>query len=200
MKINKEVVKARFYEGKTQAEIAKELGCSPQGVWAALNSMGLTEKKMSMTPRQRLERRLKKDSKTGCWEFQGQRSIEGYGKIKVDNKNWRAHRLAYLLFVGEIPDGMIVCHRCDNPPCCNPDHLFLGTHLDNVADKVCKNRQAKGSDLPQKKYGIAHVEEVRRLKNLGLTHADIAIKMGISEGQVSYLSKGTTGRGTLIID
>lgn len=162
--------------------------------------MGLTEKKMSMTPEQRLERRLRKDDKTGCWEFQGQRSIEGYGKIKVDNKNWRAHRLAYLLFVGEIPAEMIVCHRCDNPPCCNPDHLFLGTHSDNTADKVSKNRQAKGSALPQKKYGLAHVEKVKRLQGLGMTHADIAIEMGISEGQVSYLSRGITGRGTPVVD
>lgn len=70
-------------------------------------------------------------------------NVDGYGRFYFDGKFWMAHRLSYTLQVGEIPSGMQVLHVCDNPPCINIKHLFLGTNADNVADKVSKNRQAK---------------------------------------------------------
>lgn len=78
----------------------------------------------------------------GCIEFVGHRSRHGYGRINRDGGRdiARAHRLAWELTHGPIPDGMCVCHSCDNPPCCNPDHLFLGTQRANVRDMVLKGR------------------------------------------------------------
>lgn len=73
---------------------------------------------------------------SGCWDWLGQRSQEGYGRLG----EVFAHRLAYEAFRGPIPPGMYVCHTCDNPPCCNPDHLFIGTNADNVRDSMSKGR------------------------------------------------------------
>ena len=70
----------------------------------------------------------------GCWEWQGHRSSHGYGKIGCGGKDIGTHRVAWELAHGPIPAGMHVCHRCDNPPCVRPDHLFLGTHSDNMRD------------------------------------------------------------------
>jgi len=83
-----------------------------------------------------------------CWEWQGSRTGRGrYGNVKVDSyTNAPSHRVAWELTNGPVPEELCVCHRCDNPPCCNPAHLFLGTHQDNMIDKVAKGRQSRGEE------------------------------------------------------
>lgn len=76
-----------------------------------------------------------------CWLWIGDVSEAGYGVFSVNHTGTGAHRVAYEYANGIIPDGMNVCHRCDVPPCVNPNHLFLGTHQDNMDDKVSKGRQ-----------------------------------------------------------
>lgn len=88
---------------------------------------------------------LNKEDSEICWNWMGYRNRVGYGQIKVGGKNLRAHRVAYAIANGHVPASLDVLHSCDNPPCCNPNHLWLGTDLDNVADKVAKGRQAKGA-------------------------------------------------------
>lgn len=78
-----------------------------------------------------------------CWLWTGRRSPRGYGVFWLDGKNRRAHRVSYEMHIGAISDGVFVCHECDNPPCVNPAHLFLGTHLDNVRDMCVKGRHAE---------------------------------------------------------
>jgi len=80
----------------------------------------------------------------GCWEWSASKHRQGYGRIRLgkkEGKTVQAHRVSYELFIGEIPSEKLVCHRCDNPSCVNPDHLFLGTHKDNMIDKYKKGRQ-----------------------------------------------------------
>lgn len=76
----------------------------------------------------------------GCWEWGAQLNVSGYGVVKIGGNPQMAHRVSYKFFHGDIPDGMSVCHKCDNPVCINPKHLFLGTHQDNMDDMYKKGR------------------------------------------------------------
>lgn len=80
----------------------------------------------------------------GCWNFNGPITNTGYGRVGYNGKVYSAHRLSYIMFVGPVENSKIfVCHKCDNPRCVNPDHLFLGTAKDNVHDMIKKGRAGK---------------------------------------------------------
>lgn len=131
----------------------------------------------------------------GCWEWTGGKASNGYGKIQIRKLTCSTHRLAWRLLVGEIPDGMHVLHHCDNRPCCNPDHLFLGTQLDNMRDKVRKDRQAIGETNGNSKLNQALVDEIRstyvkghRSHKRGNCH-ELAVRFNIDPATIGRIVK-----------
>lgn len=125
-----------------------------------------------------------------CWLWQGWLSPQGYGRISYRDGNGKtrgviAHRASYWIAFGELPSDLAVCHKCDNPPCVNPHHLFLGTAADNVADRDRKGRQAKGA----RHYAIMHPECCLRGDAHGratMTWADVnAMREEYLQGHVS---------------
>lgn len=123
---------------------------------------------------------------SGCWLWTGAVDKDGYGKLTVKYRYAKAHRESYELHKGPIPDGLVVCHRCDVPGCINPDHLFLGTNADNTAD-----RDAKGRHVPN--YGEANgsakltAEKVRAIRAERGLQRVVADKYGISQTAVSLI-------------
>lgn len=130
---------------------------------------------------------------SGCWEWSRGKS-HGYGELRV-HQIWGAspiyaHRVAYLLSKGPIPDSYVVCHRCDNQACVNPDHLFIGLQADNIADMVSKGRACWGERNGMVKLTDLDVETIRELKAKGYPQFRIAKMFGISEGHLSTILRG----------
>lgn len=106
----------------------------------------------------RIDRRGDED----CWEWIAGKDAQGYGVCKFMGRPVKAHRLVYSFYRGTIPDGMVCCHKCDNRSCVNPNHIFLGTHEENMADRNKKGRQCKGSDTPFSKLTEEKVIKLRK--------------------------------------
>jgi hypothetical protein len=120
----------------------------------------------------------------GCWDWIGPKARAGYGRVRVD-KIWQlAHRAAYELEHGKIPQGMWVLHRCDNPGCVRPDHLFLGTAADNTADMM-----GKGRHKPPRRLKEAEVKDILESSARGVT---LARKYGVSQSTISSVRRRHT--------
>lgn len=127
-----------------------------------------------------------------CWIWTAQTDKYGYGKFSLNKKKAKAHRVAYILTYGPIPDNLLACHRCDNPICVNPGHLFLGTVADNAND-----RASKAGCIPSKaiKLTIEKANEIRRLRNQeGLGYKQLAQRYNVAPTTIQSIINGKTWR------
>lgn len=133
-----------------------------------------------------------KQVESGCIEWVGGTNNRGVGgveyglfKIPKTRKNITAHRLAYMLAHGEIPEGMLVCHSCDNPSCVNPSHLFLGTARDNVADMDKKGRRVNPPRAGTSNGRASLTEiQIREIRTSGKRQAQLAREYGVTKSQI----------------
>lgn len=141
-----------------------------------------------------LNRMVDIDVSTGCWNFRNRSSpstkpSRNYGRYDSGGKSYLAHRKAFELYNGEIPHGMIVCHHCDNPKCCNPNHLFLGTFKDNIQDALKKGRLPSGPDSALSKLNRDQVLSIRADPR---STRELAAAFGVHHSSIHSLKSGKT--------
>lgn len=145
----------------------------------------------------RLWDKIDRGSPEQCWNWRAHKNGDGYGAIRADRsrKMLKAHRAVFSQVNGEIPAGKVVMHTCDNPGCCNPAHLRLGTHAENMADMARKGRATgkgkSGEDSALAKITAAQVLEIRALST-GERQRDMAVRYGISQANFSCIVRRKT--------
>lgn len=131
-----------------------------------------------------------KKSDNQCWVWTAYKQSSGHGQFRIREKNHYAHRIAYYLAYGLFDDSLCVCHKCDNPSCCNPNHMFLGTLSDNMKDKIAKGRNTRGTAV----NGVLLEEDVYEIKRLyatgEYTQKQIAKRFGIHQCNVGRIISG----------
>lgn len=178
-------------------EAAAELGILPK----QLIAIRMKIKKAGFTfPRMRNDQRARRNTvddvfafakpvESGCWEWTKALSTKGYGVFTIEDRWTLAHRAAFISRNGPIADEMLVLHRCDNPKCINPDHLFLGSHSDNMKDCISKGRRPPktGSRNKMSRFKEADIIEMRAMRSQGAMIKDIAKKFSTSKNHVSAI-------------
>lgn len=137
----------------------------------------------------RFPQNFTKGKEDECWPWIGWFNQNGYGQIKDGHKHLLAHRVAYALNIGDIPNGMCVLHKCDNPACVNPNHLRLGTKKENNLDKVIRDRCAKGQATNIAKITPEQVVEIRTRRCAGETLSSIGKDFGLGTSQIWRITK-----------
>lgn len=126
-----------------------------------------------------------------CWQFTGSVATRGYGSFRGSNGTELAHRVAFRLHHGQEAE-LCVLHRCDNPPCCNPAHLWEGSRADNnrdMHDKV-RNRQPRGEQHPNRKLSDEAVREIRKAGTSRSEQRALAVRFGVTRSAILYVQRG----------
>lgn len=137
---------------------------------------------------ERLTSSFEPDPDSGCWNWILRKDRKGYGKMGVRGVPRGAHRVSYELHCGEIPSGMHVLHKCDNPSCINPAHLFIGTNAQNMADRNAKGRQQRGSSHGLAKLAEGDALAIKAAK--GVTLRRLAERYGVCLTTVKNIRSG----------
>lgn len=141
---------------------------------------------MSAVSLERFWSRVQRGGDEECWPWTGARNRQGYGVVRVGAQMLRSHRLA-LASTGVGIYGLCVLHRCDNPPCCNPAHLFAGTYGDNNRDTAAKGRTRSGERHPGAKLTAHAVAAIRARRAVGERGIDLAAEFGVTPAMVSAI-------------
>jgi hypothetical protein len=179
----------------TKAYWGRRRFCSPQcRVHGTKGESRQTRGKEKRPLAERFWFKVYKRRSNECWEWGGATTVDGYGYLAGTRgeKARRSHRLSYELNIGPIPDGMCVCHHCDNRKCVNPTHLFLGTRVDNNLDCKRKGRvyDRSGERNPNAKLTADDVRKIRKLRENGLSQQKIANRFNVSQVTISKILIG----------
>lgn len=126
----------------------------------------------------------------GCWAWTGATNEKGYGRFSFNGETHRAHRIAFALGKNTaLPGVVMVCHRCDNPVCCNPEHLFLGLAVDNNEDAASKGRAPRATGMRNARAKLTD-EAIQHIRNSNARNADLSALYGVSDGHISRIRSG----------
>lgn len=186
--------------GVSLHDVCGALGRSAGSVRAKASELRLSFKQSRHLPQNVSDRfwnNVDRSSKDGCWPWLKWCDTTGYGRFSLRNKGHAAHRFAWELAYGPIPDGLWVLHKCDNPPCVNPAHLFLGTHRDNMDDATTKGRMRSGTE----KLSFEDAVSISALyAGGGISQRMLAKRFGVSQGAISSVVRGKTWRSAGWLD
>lgn len=134
------------------------------------------------------------ESEDGCWVYEGRLDSHGYGQMTVAGKAHLVHRLSWVIHNGPIPENMFVCHKCDYKPCINPEHLFLGTHQDNMTDMVSKDRQALHQGMDNGRCSISELTARSIKANLDKSNQQLSSEYNVPISIVRNIRSGAAWR------
>lgn len=158
-----------------------------------ISKNGLSRSEFNETLEQRFSAKCGSQNSNGCIPWLGYKIQSGYGLLQTastGSKKTTAHRIAWVLANGDLEAGILVLHKCDNPGCVNPDHLFLGSQQDNVTDMVSKNRHSWRERTPWQKLDMGDIKTVYDLRHAGHTQQEVADKLGVSRPLISLIESG----------
>ncbi len=157
----------------------------------AENTVSETSNPVNFTPNQlvRFWKKISKDGENGCWKWLNAKDKDGYGKIRVQATDMRAHRLSWIIHRGQIPESSLILHTCDNPECTNPEHLYAGSNTNNMQDREARNRiqHFKGEDCNFSTLTSELIIKIREMRSAGGKQLEIANLFGISRPHVSAI-------------
>lgn len=156
--------------------------------------------KINKETKKRFLEKIKKSNK--CWEWTGAKCLKGYGRFRINKVLFGAHRISYLIYNSSIPSGIFVCHKCDNPSCVNPKHLFLGTRSDNMKDAFNKGRLKPliGKKFENGENNISSKlseEQVKRIREDGERAILLAKEFNVSVSLIFRIRKGILWKSIL---
>lgn len=178
------------------SEIADKFDVAESTIWSWLDRYDI-EITYHGRPEDRFEQQYEVNEETGCWEWTGTRHNFGYGQFGVDGGTMGAHRYSYKLHNDGIPDGAHICHKCNNPPCVNPDHLYAGSPKSNAQDAIeAGSFPHEGSTKSGEENRHSHInnDDVRKMReryaNSDVTYTELSDEYDISMGAVSRMIRG----------
>lgn len=183
-------------EGCARPHLARDL-CRRHYYQARKSGTLAATDHLTRTPAERFWAKVNTSEPGGCWIWTGSRTSSGYGTFGLGEGTALAHRFSWELRHGPLPEGIFVCHHCDNPPCVNPDHMFLGTPAENSLDMLIKGR-AKGGASGERNHSALLTEDtvcaIRDRLARGESQAAIAADYGVVKSTVGKISTGKNWR------